>query len=249
MPVLGLDRGTGADGAWTLDGSAAPAGLTLAGSTYTVNTGADTTKNLTSLNIALTYTLALQAGYSLHLKVLGKATIAGTVNATANGQAGGGQNSAGSGSGAVGTAGASSTVHGSGGGGGGFGGAGGGGVAGGSGPGGGGGALPADLTGTWSNDKAGSGGGGGGTGDDDVTAGGPYAGGGGGAGDTLSTTGIGGSGVVIVSYITADFAVYTVTGGTITTNGTKTVHTFNTSGTFEIAPKTGVNQSYIIIEE
>src|SRR3990167_5369906 len=109
--AINVDRGTGADGAWTLDGSAAPAGLTLAASTYTVNTGADTTKNLTSLNVALTYTLALQAGYSLHLKVLGKATVAGTVNATAAGQAGGGANGAGSGSGGGG-AGSASTTHG-----------------------------------------------------------------------------------------------------------------------------------------
>lgn len=42
-----------------------------------------------------------------------------------------------------------------------------------------------------------------------------------------SSAGSGGSGVVILSYTTTDFSGYTVTGGTKTTNGANTVHTFN----------------------
>lgn len=57
-------------------------------------------------------------------------------------------------------------------------------------------------------------------------------GGGGGAsssGVTLRSGGDGGSGVVIISYPTGAF---TATGGTITTSGGNTIHTFTTSGTF-----------------
>jgi hypothetical protein len=56
--------------------------------------------------------------------------------------------------------------------------------------------------------------------------------GGGGGGSDGTTAGTGGSGVVIISYVTADFG--SCTGGSISTNGSKTVHTFNTSGTFTV---------------
>lgn len=56
-------------------------------------------------------------------------------------------------------------------------------------------------------------------------------GGGGGGGRGASAGGNGGSGVVIVRYATADL---TATGGTITTDGAYTIHTFNASGTFEV---------------
>jgi hypothetical protein len=44
--------------------------------------------------------------------------------------------------------------------------------------------------------------------------------------------GNGGSGIVILSYITSNFG--TCTGGTTTTNGIYTVHTFTTGGTFTV---------------
>lgn len=69
-------------------------------------------------------------------------------------------------------------------------------------------------TGAGSAGSANTGGGGGG--------GGQGAGGEGNGGD-------GGSGVVIISYPTASM---TATGGTITTSGSNTIHTFTTSGTF-----------------
>jgi hypothetical protein len=47
--------------------------------------------------------------------------------------------------------------------------------------------------------------------------------------------GAGGSGVVIVRYLTADLAGRTVTGGTITTSGSYTIHTFNSSSSLVIA--------------
>jgi hypothetical protein len=48
----------------------------------------------------------------------------------------------------------------------------------------------------------------------------------------LSTGGAGGnggSGVVVVSFVTGTM---TATGGTVTTSGGNTIHTFTTSGTF-----------------
>lgn len=58
-------------------------------------------------------------------------------------------------------------------------------------------------------------------------------------GNLVANTGNGGggneagsSGIVIISYVTADFGA--CTGGTISTNGTKTVHKFTTSGTFTV---------------
>lgn len=59
------------------------------------------------------------------------------------------------------------------------------------------------------------------------------SGGGGFSNDGASpTAGKGGSGIVIVSYVTADFGA--CTGGTITTNGENTVHTFTEDGTFTV---------------
>ena len=60
------------------------------------------------------------------------------------------------------------------------------------------------------------------------TAGTANTGGGGGGGSNGGQAG--GSGVVIVTYLTAEFG--TCTGGTITTNGLYTVHRFTSSGTF-----------------
>jgi len=56
--------------------------------------------------------------------------------------------------------------------------------------------------------------------------------GGGGGGGGGSPPGAGGSGVVIIRYVTADFG--TCTGGSKTTDGSDTVHTFNSSGTFTV---------------
>jgi hypothetical protein len=56
-------------------------------------------------------------------------------------------------------------------------------------------------------------------------------GGGGGGGDGGSNGGAGGSGIVIISYPTGSLVA---TGGTITTVGTNTVHTFTSSGTFTV---------------
>lgn len=60
-------------------------------------------------------------------------------------------------------------------------------------------------------------------------------GGGGGGNYNNYGTGTGGSGVVIVSYLTADWG--TCTGGSISTNGSYTVHTFTESGTFTVVSK------------
>lgn len=62
-------------------------------------------------------------------------------------------------------------------------------------------------------------------------------GGGGGRGNAGGTTGSGGSGIVIIRYVTADFG--TCTGGTITTSGSDTIHTFTSSGTMTFVAKTG----------
>jgi len=75
----------------------------------------------------------------------------------------------------------------------------------------------------------GGGGDGGGSGGNS-TAGTANTGGGGGGSKTNVTTGSpGGSGIVIVRYKTSDFG--TCTGGTITTDGAYTVHTFTSDGT------------------
>lgn len=75
-------------------------------------------------------------------------------------------------------------------------------------------------------------GGGGGSGSNNGAVGAANTGnGGGGAGDTGSTAGAGGSGIIIISYPTGSM---TATGGTITTSGGNTIHTFTSSGTFAI---------------
>ena len=59
-------------------------------------------------------------------------------------------------------------------------------------------------------------------------------GGGGGGGMTYDPNysgAQGGSGIVILSYATGSI---TATGGTITTSGGNTIHTFNASGTFTV---------------
>lgn len=60
-------------------------------------------------------------------------------------------------------------------------------------------------------------------------------GGGGGGSYNAYGAGTGGSGVVIISYVTADWGA--CTGGTITTNGIYTVHTFTSNGTFTVVHK------------
>lgn len=73
------------------------------------------------------------------------------------------------------------------------------------------------------------GGGNGGFGGTSSTAGAANTGGGGGgAGGGSTASSAGGSGIVIISYSGAQQA----TGGTITTSGGNTIHTFTTSGTF-----------------
>lgn len=67
------------------------------------------------------------------------------------------------------------------------------------------------------------------------TAGTANTGGGGGGGSEGNTNGgNGGTGVVIISYPTADFSATPCTGGTITTSGSNTIHTFTASGTFTV---------------
>jgi hypothetical protein len=84
--------------------------------------------------------------------------------------------------------------------------------------------------------------GGGGAGGVQATAGSnatPNTGGGGGGGGTTTTAGNGGnggSGIVIIRYVTTDFGV--CTGGTITTDGAETIHTFTSNGNFSIFENT-----------
>lgn len=69
-----------------------------------------------------------------------------------------------------------------------------------------------------------------------AVAGTPNTGGGGGGARNADTGGgdggNGGSGIVIIRYVTADFGE--CTGGTITTDGADTIHTFTSSGTFTV---------------
>lgn len=91
--------------------------------------------------------------------------------------------------------------------------------------------------GAWNNAGSGGvGGGGNGSQTSGVRAGSGTAntGGGGGGANTdgdSNAGGDGGSGVVIISYPTGSF---TATGGTITTSGGNTIHTFTSSGTFTV---------------
>lgn len=71
-------------------------------------------------------------------------------------------------------------------------------------------------------------------------------GGGGGGGSAQGAPlagGSGGSGVVIISYPTQTSAA--ATGGTITTSGGNTIHTFTTSGTFTVLPSQTGNYYYL----
>lgn len=74
------------------------------------------------------------------------------------------------------------------------------------------------------------------------TAGTANTGGGGGGGAQLPAS-AGGSGVVIIRYVTGDF---TATGGTITTDGSHTIHTFTSSGTFTVTSGSG-NVWYLVV--
>ena len=49
------------------------------------------------------------------------------------------------------------------------------------------------------------------------------------------TGGDGGNGLVIVRYLTADVTGISVTGGTTTTSGSYTIHTFGSSGSLVVA--------------
>jgi len=85
--------------------------------------------------------------------------------------------------------------------------------------------------------SAGGAGGGGAGGSDSVNAGNGSVNTGGGGGGTRDsgTNGSGGSGIVIVRYLTADASSLTITGGTATTSGSYTVRTFTSSGSLVIA--------------
>lgn len=86
---------------------------------------------------------------------------------------------------------------------------------------------------TGTGGSGGTGGGGNGEGPGAPTAGADNTGGGGG-GAVSGTAGAGGSGVVIISYPTT--STPNATGGTITTSGGMTIHTFTTTGTFTVLP-------------
>ena len=95
----------------------------------------------------------------------------------------------------------------------------------------------------------GSGGGGnGGYNSGNPTDGTANTGGGGGGQDWFSvgtTAGGGGSGVVILSYTTTDFG--TCTGGTKTTNGSKTVHTFTSNDNFVVVAASTSNGNMFLV--
>lgn len=88
---------------------------------------------------------------------------------------------------------------------------------------------------------AGGGGAGGSSGAGTAATANTGGGGGGGAG-TSGNGGSGGSGVVIISYPTGSM---TATGGTITTSGGNTIHTFTSSGSFIITTAT-ITQSFTV---
>jgi Fibronectin type III domain len=80
-----------------------------------------------------------------------------------------------------------------------------------------------------------NGGGDGGNFDYQGTVGAANRGGGGGGGGNLGTGNSGGSGVVIVRYTTSAATGLTVTGGSISTSGSYTVHTFTSTANFVIS--------------
>jgi hypothetical protein len=57
-------------------------------------------------------------------------------------------------------------------------------------------------------------------------------GGGGGGGEPINNLsgGTGGSGIVVVRYLTADLTPFSASGGTVTTSGNYTVHSFTSTG-------------------
>ena len=175
-------------------------------------------------------TTAIGGGY-------GAAT--GTVNGGNGGSGGGGSSVGGPGTGGTGSQGnnggaASATSGGGGGGAGAVGGAGGVNVGGNGGNG-----LANSISGSSVTYAGGGGGnagvtpgsGGTGGGGGPSTSGTANTGGGGGAWDGTGTAGNGGSGIVIVSYVTGNVVA---TGGTITTSGDMTIHTFTSNGTFVV---------------
>lgn len=89
-------------------------------------------------------------------------------------------------------------------------------------------------------DGGNGGGGAGANGTNNATAGTANTGGGGGGGgydlSTPGTGGAGGSGIVIIRYLTGSLAAL---GGTITTDGADTIHTFTTSGTLTVGTALG----------
>ena len=66
------------------------------------------------------------------------------------------------------------------------------------------------------------------------------SGGGGSGSGTGSIGGAGGSGIVIIKYLTSNISA---TGGTMTTNGSYTIHTFNSSSSFVISAIHGGSQA------
>jgi hypothetical protein len=54
-------------------------------------------------------------------------------------------------------------------------------------------------------------------------------------GDDAPASGSGGSGVVIVRYLTSNIGALTITGGTVATSGLYTIRTFGSSGNLVIA--------------
>jgi Concanavalin A-like lectin/glucanases superfamily len=94
----------------------------------------------------------------------------------------------------------------------------------------------------------GAGGGGNGGNYSPATACTPGASNTGGGGGGIASTGLcnGGSGVVIISYITGSPNVNCV-GGTITTVGSNTVHTFASAGTAAISCATGKSVNYLVV--
>lgn len=164
----------------------------------------------------------------------GGAGAAGSSGASGGG-GGGGAFGGGGGTVSQGHDGGAGVTDASGGGGGGGGGAGGNGTGGSSTSGGAGGAgLSSSLSGAAVTYARGGNGGGLGAGGGDGGSGTANTGNGGGGGQT-GGGGAGGSGIVIISYPTGSM---TATGGTITTAGGNTIHTFTSNGTFAITRQT-----------
>jgi hypothetical protein len=79
------------------------------------------------------------------------------------------------------------------------------------------------------------------------TVGTPNTGGGGGGGNGTGGSCTGGSGIVVISYPSSGVPYVNCIGGTITTSGANTVHTFATAGTFSISCGTGKTINYLIV--